>query len=235
MIDPVNKFLFIHIPRTGGSRFSDEYWNQQANTRSWQKRHRYFLKGVRNGYGKHFYYKDYCGHFAGHDVENFYKITIVRNIWDLVVSNYWAWAHPPSRDKIKEKGKRGTAKCRFGYFRDFREYVVRLANSGAGRLGPFTPIPPRIFMSDFIKGCENNVKIIRYENYNDEIKAVFNDLGMVYAYKRYTREELMRDYSLRYCGIKKRPIDYREMYTPGTRDIVYNLYKKDIKKFNYEF
>jgi hypothetical protein len=40
---------------------------------------------------------------------------------------------------------------------------------------------------------------------------------------------------LRYCGIKKRPIDYREMYTPETRDIVYNLYKKDIKKFNYEF
>ena len=196
-------------------RFSNEYWNQ---------------KRVRNGYGKHFSYKDYCGHFAGHDVENFYKITIVRNPWDLVVSDYWAWGYPPSTQAFAAKQKRNSLSHLFRhlngkYYRSFQEFLTRKRFA----------VPSGRTMSDMIIGCKKDVNIVRYENYDNEINGVFNDLGMNCSYRRMDEKELTEDYNLRYGGINKRPIDYREMYTDATKDLVYKLCKKDIKKFNYEF
>ena len=69
-------------------------------------------------------------------------------------------------------------------------------------------------------------------DYDSEMKLVFNELGMESSYKKFSPSELHKEYSAAY---KDRPLDYREEYNLSTKDIVWNLYREDIKKFNYEF
>tara|TARA_Y100000296_G_scaffold36455_1_gene42172 strand:+ start:1114 stop:1782 length:669 start_codon:yes stop_codon:yes gene_type:complete len=222
MIDLSNKFLFIHFRRTGGSVFSREYYRE---------RKRIDPNYIETTSVKHFSYKMYLKYFNNYKVEDFYKMTIVRNPWDLVASDYWAWGYPPSASALLTKQKRKSlnylSKNLNGkYYRSFREFLTRKK---------FAVYAKNRTMSDMIIGCEKDVNIVRYENYDNEINGVFNDLGMNCSYRRMDEKELTEDYNLRYGGISKRPIDYREMYTNTTKDLVYKLCKKDIKKFNYEF
>ena len=184
--------------------------------------------GTGAGGTKHSPYKSYFNNFANHDISSFYKMIIVRNPWDLLVSDFWAWGYPPSQSALIEKSKRNSVKYLSEflggvYYRSFRKFLIKMSGAKRGTMG------------DMISGCENDVKIIKYENYDSEVSDVFNDLGMSSPYKRMNEKELAEDYDLRYGGVRRRPIDYREMYTDATKDLVYKLCKKDIKKFNYEF
>ena len=227
MIDPLKKFLFIHFRRTGGSVFSREYYRETKRIDP-----NYIETTSQNcSQVKHFSYKMNLRYFNNYKVEDFYKMMIVRNPWDLVVSDYWAWGYPPSAQAFAAKRKRSSLNHLFKhlnekYYRSFREFLTRKR---------FEVYAKSQTMSDMIIGCEKDVNIVRYENYDNEINGVFNDLGMNCSYKRMDKKELTEDYNLRYGGISKRPIDYREMYTDATKDLVYKLCKKDIKKFNYEF
>ena len=222
MIDLSNKFLFIHFRRTGGSVFSREYYRE---------RKRIDPNYIETTSVKHFSYKMHLRYFNNYKVEDFYKMIIVRNPWDLVASDYWAWGYPPSTKAFVAKQKRNSLNrlsrhLNGKYYRSFQEFLTRKR---------FAVYAKSRTMSDMIIGCEKDVNIVRYENYDNEINGVFNDLGMNCSYRRMDEKELTEDYNLRYGGISKRPIDYREMYTNTTKDLVYKLCKKDIKKFNYEF
>jgi hypothetical protein len=214
MIDPVNKFLFIHIPRTAGSRFCREYYNQKLRDQVSFAHFDLFHIGAHSR-RRHFKYIDYANKFP-YSFKDFYKLVVIRNPWDLLVSFYYLGVRRVEENQRllkKDIYKRG-----FAYFissiYQHKKVVQRLSPCAA------------------IRGCENNIRIVRYENYDSEMKLVFNELDMESSYKRFSPSELHKEYSAAY---KDRPLDYREEYNVSTKDIVWNLYREDIKKFNYEF
>jgi len=321
VIDQKNKFLFIHIPRTAGSGFCNEYHEQKlsdgvsypnflydyfgiSDTTSYSRSSRifskYFIKykkrqtenlealekpivspndprfdrhafKVGEGIGaarfdtprvlmrenerrmvrrwKHFGYKQYCERFPSCDFKSFYKVTVVRNSWDLVVSNYWRFAsiywgmrsepRPLDLFSMRAKKFRTIRSVKTGKitarptFHDFVSFLAgRQYERVGGRYEKFGPYACGL-MYDFIDGCEDDVVVVRYENYDAEMKPVFDQLGMSYKHKKRTPEQLKAKYLAKYS--RERPNDYREMYNASTKDIVWNLYRKDIKKFGYEF
>ncbi len=227
MIDLSNKFLFIHFRRTGGSVFCRRYYGERKSIDKNYKESSFGTGGTR-----HAPYKDYLKNFSNHDIESFYKVIIVRNPWDLLVSDFWAWAYPPSRHAVEERGRlRLVGSSRYWpvlpgrHYTNFREYLTDLLKVKARRLS----------ICDLMHGCEDSVHIVRYENYDKEISNVIANLNMSFSCKRMQGNDLVRDYDSRYGISRKRPIDFREMYNKKTRDLAYQICKKDIKKFNYEF
>ena len=71
----------------------------------------------------------------------------------------------------------------------------------------------------------------RFENYSEDAQHILNRLGAL----RYFRNR---------AGVRKpliphlnslTQLDYREAYNLKTRDIIYNIFKKDIQTFDYRF
>jgi len=84
MIINSQKFIFVHIPKTGGTSieklFDDSFYG-------WDE--------------KHCLWKQHCSihqmqSVYGIDIDNYYKFSIVRNPWDRAVSDYKWWTRPNS-------------------------------------------------------------------------------------------------------------------------------------------
>ncbi len=79
MISHSKKFIFVHIPKTGGTSVSKML-----------KKHGIMLQGERNYgsvYFKHAIAAD-LKRMMGDEWDNYFKFTFVRNPWDWIVSNY---------------------------------------------------------------------------------------------------------------------------------------------------
>lgn len=229
MIDVANKILFIHIPRTAGSGFCHEYYNQKLSDNVSVERFNSVYIGAGGGKRRrHFRYKDYARIFPC-DFKDFYKFTVIRNPWDLAVSYYWhgkRWVNQSSR-AVRGFSIRRQRRFRHAgaYGKSFKHFVSYLSQHRT--------YLKKISLHEAIRGDKKDIDIIKYENYDAEIGSVFDRLEMTHTYERLTPEELEIGYSMNY--LEGRPLDYREMYTSVTKDIIWNLYQKDIKEFNYEF
>jgi len=74
-----NKFIFIHINKTGGSSIEkafEEYGIKKVPVYNDTFQH-----------SQHFTYKDYKK-YLGNDFKKYYKFTVIRNPWDRAVSYY---------------------------------------------------------------------------------------------------------------------------------------------------
>jgi hypothetical protein len=234
MIDVANKVLFIHIPRTAGSGLCHEYYDQKLSDDISIERYNSVYLGAGGGKRRrHFRYQDYARIFPW-DFKDFYKFTVIRNPWDLVVSYYWHGKlfQTQMGSRWSSRAIRGFSIRRQGRFRHANAYGKSFKHF-VSYLSQHRTYLKKISLYEAIRGDKEDIDIIRYENYNDEIGPVFDRLEMTRTYERFTPEELEIGYSMNY--LDDRPIDYREMYTSVTKDIIWNLYKKDIKEFNYEF
>lgn len=72
MISHQHKFLFIHIPRTGGTSIITQFKNSKVTQKN-----------------KHWSLNDWEKHLKSQDFESYFKFSFVRNPWDIVVSNYF--------------------------------------------------------------------------------------------------------------------------------------------------
>jgi hypothetical protein len=71
MINHQHKFLFIHIPRTGGSSIESQFnYNEDIE---------------RN---KHWNLNDWKNHLSDEGLKDYFKFSFVRNPWDFMISKY---------------------------------------------------------------------------------------------------------------------------------------------------
>jgi chondroitin 4-sulfotransferase 11 len=71
MINHEHKFIFIHVPRTGGSSIEDQFNYREGREKN-----------------KHWTLYDWQNHLDKEVFNDYFKFTFVRNPWDIIISRY---------------------------------------------------------------------------------------------------------------------------------------------------
>jgi|7_EtaG_2_1085326.scaffolds.fasta_scaffold01655_9 hypothetical protein len=203
MISDKYKCIFIHIERTGGTSIGRALLGVGRNDK---------LKLDSNHGPKHIVAKDAKKMIGNKRWNSYFKFSIVRNPWDLVVSNYFfPWFH--------KKGE-GVG---------FKEWLLRWENNSEWKNNTIrsNSIPQLNAIS-----INNKIVmdyIIRYETLDEQWKDVANILS--------AKPVLENDWKYRvekYSYLKERK-NYPFYYDQESIDIVARKYKKDIEYFGYKF
>tara|TARA_Y100000004_G_C8936484_1_gene422332 strand:- start:138 stop:806 length:669 start_codon:yes stop_codon:yes gene_type:complete len=220
MIDCINKIIFIHIPRTGGSQFSNHYYNDVLSDEiSVDTYTKYCSYGDFDA--KHFRYRDYK-HFIGPKINEYKTVTVIRNSYDLAVSN-WRM-HLRNFNDYNERHK--------NFVKDFPSFVSWLElqkdkseqDKNHSWLTPYESMRQKTYLNG-APDCE----IIRYESYNAGVYKFFkNHFNIETNLRRLTDKQLKEKKEY-----KNRKINYKEYYNPKLEERIYNLYSKEIN--NYKF
>ena len=216
LYSPHFKFLFVHIPKTGGTSL------RAALKSLLYKDPWYYLM----------WYPQRLSHWTGHRTvtkfprhskiiaaqemlppeifDNLFKFSVVRNPWDMQVSSFHHLhkEHPEAVVGLSE-------------FKDFVRY----------KMDPARPSNMHLDVSgtaqmDFLCDLHGNVLIddfVRFEHLQDDYVRVAKKIG------------LKHPPDLPHKRKGKRKADYREYYDDESRAIVADRYKADIEHFKYEF
>ncbi len=163
--------------------------------------------------GGHLTIQDYIIAFGPIKFRSFYKFTIVRNPWDRLVSAF----HFLKGGGFSEIDQKWFNK-NIGSEIDFEEFVLTKLNKPEV-LNWYHFRPQYKYISDF-----NGTPIVDFigklENINQDFKTICNSL--------------QRGYNLPNENRSNRK-SYLSYYTKETRNIVAELYKKDVELFEYEY
>jgi chondroitin 4-sulfotransferase 11 len=195
MISHKHKIIFIHIPKTGGTSIDN------------------FFTG---SFQRHSCAKDYQFNLVDTIFQEYFKFTIVRNPWDLIVSLY---------GMITERQKAGIKATlkRFGKKTySFEEFVKELVFERHSGGSSFSTNYSHSFTSrcqlNWIKDLTNEIcmdYIIRFENLQEDFNIVCDKIGI-------PQQELPHKNASKHKH-------YTEYYDDETRQIVAEKYAKDIE------
>lgn len=208
MVDPRNRFVFVHIPKTAGQSVVSCLRKQilsprqrivQRIGRHVGRKSKYDHYGLYRGggHGRAWQIRDAIGKEV---FDQSFSFAFVRNPWDRLYSQFKFEALRPGRRRF-ELAKSG----------DFEAYLDFLLTN---------PNDPQLnYIID-----ENGRKIVdfigRFENLNSDFESICNRLGLT--------SELPHKNS---SGGKS----YLSQYTPTTKEMVRDLCAVDIKHFRYTF
>lgn len=143
--------------------------------------------------------------------EKIFTFTFVRNPWDRMLSLYFA---------MKKWGE-------ISGDMQFRDYILALRDDHKRSEKRIFRLPVYYFgSSDYILDASGEILVNfigKFENRSDDLKIVAQRLGS----KRFgTLEPIF---------VKPRPKSYTEYYDLETREIVGQIYRKDVELFDYQF
>ena len=189
-----NKYLFLHIPRTGGSLIENKLREKYSQD---------YCGIDKMGLSKQHYMLDKL--ISNKDKNNFFVFTFVRNPFGRILSSYLNWTinNTPDFDKYIDMVKIVVENKLYLYkgsinTNDISHYIPMTSMIGNHKL-------------DFIG---------KFENYENDIKKLSEISDMT---------------NLNEIIIKKYNIDYRTFYNERNKKIISELYKDDLKEFNYTF
>lgn len=164
--------------------------------------------------GSHRKIINYQDFFAPQTFRRYYKFAFVRNPWDRLVSTYSFLM----KGGISEKDRKW-AEENIMHYPDFETFVKEWLNDANIRNSLHFQYQ-HLFLED--KNGKLAVDFIgRFENITEDFKIIAKQLGI-------NRE-------LKKTNSSQRDKDYKQYYTEETMRIVENVYKQDIKLFNYKF
>lgn len=138
MLNHQHKFLFIHIPRTGGTSIEEQFQYNEAKEKN-----------------KHWNLNDWKNRLSNEDFESYFKFAFVRNPWDIIVSKYFdkGWYSSPIQGRGGEIGYYSGKSLK--YFLDHYEPAAH--EHGDGLLDYLKPNE-----MDFIGRFENRTQDLEY-------------------------------------------------------------------------
>ena len=209
MINHDNKFIFIHINRTGGTSVE------------------YYFTGETETNFKHFFPLDWKKSFP-EEWESYFKFSTVRNPWDKVVSQ---WRFDTSRWGNKHPS--------FNNFTHFVKYTQgfplrpQLHALTEPEYINYNDITTRVESNiDYIMRFEN-----LHQDFDVLCKKIgIKNSGLPHKYDSYLSTEDSPEIApeVENGGIRRQK-PYQEFYNDETRDIVARIYDIDIKYFGYTF
>ena len=151
---------------------------------------------------------DEAKRIANIDWDSFFKITTVRNPWDMTVSMYWTeisngltfqeWLEQESRSVHQWVNKLSEFELSFAYTEDYY----------------------------FKDGKRIADHYLRYENLESDTARILKKFGLEMGNMKYPTAK---------ANFRENPAHYTEYYDSETRQIIEEGYAGDIKKFGYEF
>ena len=213
IISRARRFIFVHIPKTGGTAFTLAYEARAAkddiligDTPKARKRAGRW-KGTRTAgrVWKHSTLADVLGLITPEEIEDFLTVTLVRNPWDRAVSYYhWlraqGFAHPAV----------GLAKAH-----DFSGFLNHPQTVTALRLWPAGAYLRRA------DGTEKPSLFLRLEHYAGDSGPLAAHLGFALP--------------LPHVNGSIRPADWRPFYSDADAALVAETCAEDIARFGYRF
>lgn len=212
-----HKTVFMHIPKSAGTSISR--WLDIAESES-----NYYITRYTHGNNcalQHIPYENMRSQIGSEIFDSYYKFAVVRNPWDRLVSTY--------------KWRNG--KKLYKNFKDFVEFVYGLYIKYSFEKLQEYPNFSKYFCAHFypqymyIPSMSNNVlsdelceqenfDILKFENFNTDIIKVKTKLNinrpLPHLNKSFTN-------------------NYRDYYDEETKNMVEEMYKKDITLFGYIF
>jgi hypothetical protein len=213
IISRARRFIFVHVPKTGGTAFALAYEARAAREdiligdtpKARARAGRW--KGVKTAgrVWKHSTLADVVGLVTPQEIEEFQVVTLVRNPWDRLVSYYhWlrgqSFAHPAV----------GLAKAH-----DFSGFLHHPQTMTSIRLWPCGAYLRRP------DGTEKPSLFIRLENYAADAAPLAAHLGFALPLGRANESARARD--------------WRPFYTERDAALVAELCAEDIARFGYTF
>lgn len=207
MIDREHEFIFIHIPKTGGTSIEKTIWSNHRDNSSygWDNKHSIWKQHATIQQVQDLY---------DINIDNFFKFAIVRNPWDRAVSDYKWWTRPnsPFFDLLKSTTLEDYLLIRNGY-----EKINHLNNKNTGRGDHFIEQYKFIQIAD--KCCMNF--IIKFENLQKDFDLLCDKIKITRCVLPHTNKTNRSHY-----------VDY---YNDKTKKIVAERYARDINFFNYRY
>ena len=210
---PGRGYLFIHIPKTGGTSLAlaleDRAQADDIMTGDTPKakRRRKRLKSldVKGRLWKHSTLADLDGWLGPEELDPLCIFTIVRNPWDRLVS-YYHWL----REQNFDHPAVGLAKSH-----DFSAFLnhahTRASLSAASYASYVTDATGSLRCSKFL----------RFENLEQDVEALGQDLGLKLKVPHVNRS--------------RRSADYRSFYDENDSNLLGALCSDDVKRFTYTF
>jgi len=212
--DNQRKVIFIHIPKTGG--ISVERTIHEALGGGDVVKFNELIKipprptiKTCKGLQIHSTMKDYRRYYEN-SLSEFYKFSIIRNPWRRMVSHYEYIVNPTWNKRIHEKNSM-----------EFSTFVQLWKTK---MIGYSMKDGYKTFLDDG-RGTQLN-QIIKLENINEDLPSIGIDIDLEIKEVLYTNSTAQK---------YKIYENWRDYYNPGLRDRVYDIFKEDIEKYNYEF
>lgn len=215
MIIHKHKIIFIHIPKTAGSSI-EKFFGLSKISHKWNQSNRLYLKGwdpVHKVHLQHARAKDLLDNkLILKDVwDEYFKFAFVRNPWDRAHSDY-IWMQKdrkvegPFEDYILKRGV-------------FEKHLTILDNMHTRGDHVF---PQYEFVYDEQGNCLVDF-IGKFENLEADFAEVCKRAGIEKGELPHEKKSVVRKPS------------YKDFYDQKKKDLVAEIYAKDIELFNYQF
>ena len=208
MISHKHKCIFVHIPKTGGTSIEDLIWPRKRDRTEdnlWMGFIDRFHNKYQTGGLQHLCWMQIRQEVGAAVFENYYKFAIVRNPWDKAVSQY---AYMKHREDLRDFVGMKEGDC-------FKTYLSLIQKTEHVQWAPQYP-----FIYD--TGGEQMVDFVgRFEKFNDEVRVILKELGIWKWKIPHTNKSARKHYS--------------EYYDDESKEIVGEMYQKDVELLGYLF
>lgn len=209
MINHQHKFIFVHIPKTGGTAI-EKVFDESAD-----------VKDVRHKHDSLRVLLELDGQMM-----QYFKFSVVRNPFDLVCSMYYYMWHSQYSWPIKWR----SAMPKDILLMSFEDWVQHPEfNAATLRTGELFILKSHensgdVLQSDWLVNWNGDIALdhlCRFESLQSDFDVVCHKIGV-------------SPQSLKYI-FKSKTIGYRDYYNRQTKRIVARKYEKDIDSFGYVF
>jgi len=213
IISRARRFIFVHIPKTGGTALTLAYEQRAAKDdiliadtpKARQRAGRWRRVRTAGRVWKHSTLSDVLGLITPEEVEDFQVVTLVRNPWDRVVS-YYHWL------KVQGFAHPAVGLARALSFSGFVNHPQTMASL---RLWPYGAYLRRA------DGSEKPALMIRLEHYATDAVPMEAHLGLRLPLPRLNESA--------------RAADWRPYYSDADARLVGELCGEDVARFGYRF